>query len=315
MKMKINQMKAFHELMLTRSVSETARNLGRSQPSISATIAAIESDLGMKLFERRGGRLHPVPEAQYLKEECGELLGRIDTLRQNMRGIQMLDSGRLEIVTMQGPAVSLLPNLIAGFAAGKPNIACELISRSSNAVFQLVSAQQYDLGIADYFEGRAENTTLVTERAYAFDLLCAMSKDDPMGRYEVITPKDLQDKPIATLNRQHGVFSDVEKAFSSYNLVPNIRFGAQYFIPLLTFAKRKLAYALVDPIAMESEFQLNTKNQDTQNQDIVFVPFKPSVSYCLSILRPAHRPASVISNAFAEAVISKLESIGGRLIS
>ena len=48
--MNLKQMAAFRELMLTGSVSEAARNLNRTQPSVSHMIATLEDDLGMKLF-------------------------------------------------------------------------------------------------------------------------------------------------------------------------------------------------------------------------------------------------------------------------
>ena len=68
--MNLKQMTAFREVVLTGSVSEAARNLNRTQPSVSHMIATLEDSLGLKLFVRRNGRLHPVPEAMYLLEEC-----------------------------------------------------------------------------------------------------------------------------------------------------------------------------------------------------------------------------------------------------
>ncbi len=63
--------------MLTGNVSQAARNLHRTQPSISALISGLEQELGMRLFERRKGQLHPVPEARYLLEETIAILDKI----------------------------------------------------------------------------------------------------------------------------------------------------------------------------------------------------------------------------------------------
>jgi len=250
--MKILQMKAFHEIMLTGSVSAAARNLNRSQPAISSLIAGLEDELGMKLFERRNGRLHPVPESFYLQEECSELLDRLNTLQQNMQGIKALDSGKIEVVTMPGPSVFLLPNLIADFTADRPDIESTLISRGSDAVFQLVAAQQFDLGVSDYFEGKADNTSLVQEKIFQFDCLCAMSADDPLASRDFISPVDLADKPFATLSPGHEVHTNVSQVFKDCQASLNIKFTTRYFIPLLTYVEKKLAYAAVDPIAVES---------------------------------------------------------------
>lgn len=307
--MKIMQMKAFHELMLTGSVSEAARNLNRTQPAISSLITNLEDELGMKLFQRRNGRLHPVPESFYLQKECSELLDRMNTLQKNMQDIKALDSGKLEIVTMPGPSVFLLPNLVANFSEGKPEIESSLMSRSSEIVFQLVAAQQYDLGIADYMEGRAANTSLVKENIFSFDCLCALHPDDPLAKKAYISPEDLDNKPIATLSSDHELYQNLERAFSESNARLNIKFTTRYFIPLLSYVEKNLAYATVDPIAMAS-YRLYKEG----SANLIFKPFKPSLMYRISVLTPAHRPASLLTQSFTQIIMSEMHRLGGKLL-
>jgi len=305
--LKINQMQAFNELMLTGSVSEAARNLNRTQPAISALIASLEDEFGMKLFERKNGRLHPVPEAFYLKEECSELLGRIDTLQKSMQGIKALNTGKLQIVSMPGPSVFLLPNLVADFAMERNDIVCSLISRSSEAVFQLVSAQQYDIGISDYFDGKAENTSLVSETLFSFDCLCAVHRDDPLAGKKFITPHDLDAKPLATLYDGHEMDRNTRRIFKDAGKSMNVKFTTQYFIPLLTYVEKRLAYAIVDPIAIESH-RLSKGNES----QLVFLPIRPGISYRISVLRPDYRPASLLTKAFTRSLINEIKRLGGK---
>ena len=128
--MNLKQLAAFREVMLTGSVSEAARNLYRTQPAISSMIAGLEEDLGFELFSRRGGRLHPVPEAHYLFEEVTAILGRLDSTERIMKSIRDLEQGTLRIVSMPGPSVCLLPALISRFVGGRPGIKTSLITRS-----------------------------------------------------------------------------------------------------------------------------------------------------------------------------------------
>ncbi len=72
--MDLRKLEAFREVMLTGSVTEAARNMGRTQPAVSNLIAGLENCVGYKLFERRGGRLHPVPEAHFLLAEAAPSL-------------------------------------------------------------------------------------------------------------------------------------------------------------------------------------------------------------------------------------------------
>lgn len=70
--MNLQQLAVFREVMETGSVSAAARNLGRTQPAVSASLKTLEDSLGMALFHREGRRLIAVPEAHYLLSEATE---------------------------------------------------------------------------------------------------------------------------------------------------------------------------------------------------------------------------------------------------
>jgi len=114
--MNLRQLEAFHEVMITGSVTESARNLGRTKPGISAQIAALEDDVGYKLFDRRGGRLHPVPEAHYLMDEARDILTRLGALERNMKDVGALEAGHLRIAILV-PAHKALSRLAQAFIA------------------------------------------------------------------------------------------------------------------------------------------------------------------------------------------------------
>ena len=304
--MKLNQMKAFTELMITGSVSEAARNLNRTQPSVSSLIASLEDDLGMKLFERRNSRLHPVREAQYLFEECSELLRRMDTIGQNMRRIRALESGELKVASMPGPSVFLIPELVAQHGLDHHDVKATMVSRSSDAVYQLIAAQQYDLGIADYDPDAPAETALIASQVFRFKCLCAVPADDKLAKKSVVTAKDLNRRKLATLYNEHPIYGRVEKAFSARDSEMNVRFMTQNFIPLLTFVEKGIACAIVDPVAAES-YRLYKRN----DLGIVFRPFEPVVYFEIAVITPVHRPASLIATYFKEMVMSEFTRISG----
>ncbi len=129
--MNLKQLSAFREVMLTGTVSEAARNLCRTQPAISSLIAGLEDDIGFKLFARRRGRLRPVPEAHFLFEEASEIIGRLDAAERTIKNVRDLDRGTIRIVSMAGPSVFMLPDLIGRFVEGREQVQVSLITRSS----------------------------------------------------------------------------------------------------------------------------------------------------------------------------------------
>lgn len=308
--MNLKQMSAFREVILTGSVSEAARNLNRTQPSVSHMIATLESELGMELFERRRGRLHPVPEAQYLFKECDEVLRRVGSVSQNMKRMKAMETGELRIVSMPGPAAVLVPDLICTHVGSNPETTATLLSRSSDAVVQLVGSQQFDVGIADHDPDRDIETTLIHASTFRFECLCAVPADSPLAAVKVLGPADLDTHPMATLYREHRSFQTTRRVFEAAEAKLSVRFVGQFFLPLLAYVQRGLAAAIVDPLTAES-WQSSTARPD----EIVFRPFAPAIPFEVDLLTPAYRPESLLAGAFVERMIASLNRLGGRQVS
>ena len=297
--MNLKQMRAFQEVMLTGSVSQTARNLNRTQPSISAAISNLEMDLGMKLFDRRGGRLHPVPEARYLFEECTELLTRVESISQNMRRITATESGQLRIASMPGPSVYFIPEIISQYAKSRADVRATLVSRSTEAVIQLLGAQQYDIGIADHHPNLSSESGLIDVQVMRFSCLCAVPSQSDLASEKIISVHHLKDQPIGTLIEEHPVSQQLRAVFQAAGDPMNVVFSTQYFIPLLTYVENGLACAIVDPISARS-YSLSKGGSD---MGVVFKPFQPEIVFELAVLRPNHRPMSLLARDFTEVLI------------
>lgn len=307
--MNLKQMTAFRELMLTGSVSEAARNLNRTQPSISHMIATLEDDLGMKLFVRRNGRLHPVPEALYLLEECKYLLHRVDTVSQNMSRMKAMESGELRVACMPGPAAFLMPNLICRQVGTQQDVKATILSRSTEAVFQLISSQQFDLGLADYDPHGSSEASLLSTEIFGFECKCAIPSDDPLAKKTVVTPADLEDRPMASLFTDHPIFKLTQRAFALAGCRLNLRFETSLFIQLLAFVQQGLACAIVDPLTVEA-----SDLYGGGSNGVTFRPFSPAVEFGVVKLTPGYRPVSLLARSFSEKVTAEFLRLGAKVI-
>ena len=303
--MNLKQLRVFQEVMLTGSVSQTARNLNKTQPSISSSISALEQALGVRLFERKGGRLHPVPEAQYLLKESSEVLLRINTIGQTIHRITSLEVGELRIASMPGPSIYYLPELIAKYTLNNHEIKTTLATRNTDAVINLIASQQYDVGLCDNHPDLKKEAGLVTTEIIQYPCVCAIHYKDELATEDVITLKHLDQKPMGTLLDDHASFLQLKDAFYQANMKLNPIFATQTFITLLAYVESSLACAIVDPIAAES-YRLSRGNGE---QKIVFRPLAFPIMFELAIIRPAHRPISLLSSDFYKTMVSHLKQL------
>jgi len=300
--MNLRQLRAFQEVMLTGSVTEAARNMNRTQPAVSALIAGLEENIGYQLFERRGGRLHPVPEAHFLLSEAGSILERLGGLRETMQGVGALEAGHLRIACMPVHAEKLVPILISRFVKTRRDVTVSLVSQSSNRVFELLGSQRFDLGFAEV----TTETALVDADELAMDCLCAVSVDDPLAKKQVITPTDLDGRAMVSFLPQHFIRRSLHDIFEAEGRELRIRFEVQNAASQYVFIEDGLACGIMSPLSAQN-YRLTRPGIDR----IAFIPFRPVVLYRIAILTPAHKPQSRLARAFADLLKQELHSIVG----
>ncbi|UWQ27085.1 LysR family transcriptional regulator (plasmid) [Leisingera aquaemixtae] len=293
--MNSHQLAVFHEVMKTGSVSQAARNLHRTQPAISAAIKTLEEELGLPLFLREGRRLVPVPEAQYLMAEATEILSRMEAAQQNLANMRDRVQGSIRIVAMPGPSTYLLPEFISRFVAGKPEVRVTLATRSSPQVRSLVAANSFDIGFCDMTRFRGDRKLYAAEELPS-NCLCAVPAGHPLAQQEVITVAQLSGQPMGALQPDHTTYQVTSQAFQAAGAEFNLRYDAQYFLPLFHFIAAGQACAVVDVLSAESY-----RRSHAGEARIRFLPFEPQIPFGYSILTPSERPLSQLAASFAAA--------------
>ena len=67
---RLQQLRGFCYAVQAGSISKAAERMYLSQPSVSLQIQALERELNVTLFERRGPRIRLTPEGQVLYEKA-----------------------------------------------------------------------------------------------------------------------------------------------------------------------------------------------------------------------------------------------------
>lgn len=306
--MNLRQLEAFQEVMVSGSVSAAARTLSRSQPAVSALIAALEESVGCPLFERRGGRLHALAEAHFLFEESRDIPERIDRLRLTMRGAREAQRSTLRIASMPGPAVTWVPDLMSRFAAEHPDVRFVMLSRASTVLRQLIANQSVDVAIIDLGVGESIlEKPLVDAETYTLDCVCAVRRDDPLAEKPAISPNDLDGRPMALLLPNHLVNRRCRKAFHDAGASLNTRFQTESFIPHLTLVENGSACSILSPLtAAAYEIQAGGHGK------VVFRPLTVPIVMEFALITPTFAPPHEMASAFLDMLKEGIADISAR---
>ncbi|WP_306112402.1 MULTISPECIES: LysR family transcriptional regulator [unclassified Roseovarius] len=143
--MKNHEFEAFYEVMLTGSITEAARKMGRTQPAVSMTIKTLESQLGLSLIERTPTGLKPRVEAQVMFERLRPVMEQLHDIERDMVALTPGYMPRISIITANNVGTYLVPSRMEPLAAAGQSI--RVMNGSASRILSASEAQQHDIAI------------------------------------------------------------------------------------------------------------------------------------------------------------------------
>ena len=123
-----NHIRAFLATAETGSLSAAARRLDRTQPTLSRQIAALESDLGVMLFERVGRSLQITTAGIELLEHTRTMGAAADRIALAASGQAQSIEGQVRITASDVMSAYILPDLIREIRAQAPKLRVDVIA-------------------------------------------------------------------------------------------------------------------------------------------------------------------------------------------
>ncbi|MCR9112804.1 MAG: LysR substrate-binding domain-containing protein [Rhodobacteraceae bacterium] len=300
MNLSLRQLSTFREVMRSGSISQAARSVGRTQPAVSTMVQTLEDQLGFALFMRTHGKLTPTPEAYFFLEECEEILGRVERAERTLERIGSLQSGKLQVACHPAASSVFLPKLMTGFLKGRDDLDASLIMRSSDVIEDLIASQQFDVGFSETPRPRAS----IRQTDYDLECVCILPADDPLAGSPVVTPQDLDGRPMALLFDEHATAVQTEAAFRAAGCRFNKRLELRTFLPGLQFVAAGVCAMVCDMITAYSHLL-----QTPEGTRLAIRRFRPRISNSVSILTPGYATQSMAGRAF----ITDLETAVDRM--
>ncbi len=302
MHLTLRQLATFREVMRSGSISQAARAVGRTQPAVSTMVQTLEDQLGFALFVRTHGKLNPTPEAHFFLEECDDILSRVERTERTLDRISSFRSGKLDVACHPAASSVFLPRLMTGFLNGKEDLDVSLIMRSSDVIEDLIASQQFDVGFSETPEPRAS----IQQTDYDLECVCVLPAGDPLSKKGIITPEDLDGRPMAVLFDEHRTAVQTEAAFRAAGCRFNKRLELRTFLPGLQFVAAGACTMVCDMITAYSHLL-----QTPESSRLAIRQFRPRISNSVSILTPGYATQSIVARAF----IADLQQAVGQMLN
>ena len=270
--MNFKQLEAFIAFMNTGSTIEAAQRLGTSQPAVSRLLSQFEDDLGVPLFLRRKGRLHPTDQAEILLPDVQNMVLGAASLHRHVNQLR-LGGRRRTLLRVQVPstvAQAVMPGVAEAFLDAHPGVALEVLAGSyENGEVALLS-REVDLALV---RSPAINTGLTMMLELATEAVCVMPAGHPLQALETVASADLIDIDLVLLGRQRSLRQQIDHAFRQERMMPQIRAEVHSVEMACRFVAQGLGVSIVNGLFAHL----------CQDMGVVCRPFRPRIDYCLGM--------------------------------
>lgn len=172
------------------SMSSLARELNRTQSSVSQHIARLEAELGIRLFERHARGIQPTAAGKVLKDFALEGLDAIEVGLQRVRALQHGESDTLTITTGGTTVRHFMRHAVVRFRKEHPRVNLRFLpAGSTRRCYEILRLNQADLG----FITIGEPVRGINEKTIARQRLFLLTtKSDELARRRKLRLQDLE---------------------------------------------------------------------------------------------------------------------------
>ncbi|WP_033073894.1 LysR substrate-binding domain-containing protein [Sphingopyxis sp. MWB1] len=221
--MELRHLRYFLAVAERSSFTRAADALHVSQPALSQQIRDLESELGVRLFDRTPHAVRLTEAGQFAVDHARRILGASHDLGEVMEAYRGVRRGRLRIAATLSFNALYLPELLTSFLNDYPDIDIAVAALPNAEIIARVAVGEAELGIGLVGSGarRASGAAGVNARPlYRDRLMMVCSAAHGLAAAGPVTPQQLNGARFALLDQAFETRAAIEQFFEQHDSRP-----------------------------------------------------------------------------------------------
>jgi LysR family cyn operon transcriptional activator len=223
------------------SVSKAALQVHVSQPALSRQIRDLESELGVRLFDRLGRRIQLTTAGEDLLGRSRDLLAHAESLRERARTLGGGVAGVLRVGATPQAMQSVLAGFLPRFQRARPGVDIRLIEEGGVRLFELVERGELHLALG----GILPESRLASRPLFSIRVLAVAARASRWKGRRTIAVAELAREPLLLLSREFGSRQLFDAACRIARIQPRVVVESREPHSLITLAEARQGVAIV----------------------------------------------------------------------
>lgn len=212
-------MLVFFEAVHNRSFTRAAEHLFMTQPGVSIHIGQLESQLGVKLLNRKNGEFELTKEGKAVYK-CAEKVHTIslefEKLAAEFREETVI---RLTVGATPTYCKSNMPKVVSSFTSAYPDSQLKIQAENSDVLGKRLLSMEIDVAVAPHYKPCSQfwSVPFATE-----ELTLLVSPEHELASKELVSFQDIKNYPIALRENGSATKKIVVDYFKSKGITPHV---------------------------------------------------------------------------------------------
>ena len=252
----LKALRCFFAVAKHGSLTKAGIELGISEAAVSQRVKALEGDLGVKLYEARGGRVRLTPRGEQTRSFAVSLFDEIKGFEHDLT--HSPETGEIVLSTHDEVLGYLLPDCVEQFSRAHPLARLRLLARPVEETLRLLKANEVDIGVIPQRELPKE---LRFDLIATFGAYLLMPKGHPLARRarsnfdSLLNEETMRRYPLIVAEVQLEGYV-VKETFARLKLPLNVGMEVGTLETLKRYVSRGLGIAVVSGLCVTQEDRL-----------------------------------------------------------
>jgi len=295
--MEFKHIEYFIETAHHRSISQAAQSLYLTQQALSKTIANMEQELGIKLFDRSVKGITLTKEGKHVYNIFSK---QVQTFRQSVNDlIDHYHSQPVKLSFCSSPLIfrCIDPDILFDFQEDFPNIILEQLDLPDEDCDHYVEEDPTHFGliaIPENRHGERLNYSLVK----TFPLYLFVNKNNPLSKLKVVNFSQLKNENFLMLDKKSYYRKVVRYYAHKHHFEPRVAYESSDANQLISFVNKNRGIALsLEPLLEKSVYE-----------NIVMVPFDDkTITWSIAFIYQDYDKLNANAKKFIEYLIDSIE--------
>lgn len=242
--MTLFQFEVFLKVVDTGSFTRAGEQIGLSQSAVSQAVAALESELNVKLLNRNRNGVSLTEVGERITGLIREMLAIKTRIYHEAAGIAEIETGTIRVGSISSMTSKLLPGIIAAFKTRFPGVEVVLYEGSYEEVRNWLQLSVVDVGLVTEEMAEFDFVPLLQDKMVVF-----VPVDHPLNKHSQISIKDIDHEPFI-MPKDCGDM--IRRIFKNEEVSPTVQFEVRDIATIIAMVQEGVGNTILPEMAIPS---------------------------------------------------------------